>query len=372
MKIIKKTSIITAIVLAVFLIVLILVPSQTAYLVGDNTLQKAYAVGENTIQKTYAVGDNTLLTSYATGENTVFLGGSPIGIIAKTDGLIVSELVNVTTKSGSFSPALQAGILRGDIIKAVDGVAIDDMITLNEIIANSKNPIVFSIKRGDESMQITITPVFDLVQNALKIGLMVKNDLAGIGTLTFITKDYKFGALGHLITDAYGYGDIYQNGRIYSCEINGFIMGKEGQAGELQGNLNLRQGPIGIMNKNIFCGIFGNYDSKKLPDLIQIPVANRNDVKQGKAYIYTTIDKNAPEMYEIEIVKVQKQDKGAEKGMVIRVVDSTLKVKTGGILQGMSGSPIIQNGKLIGAVTHVFISDPTKGYGIFIDWMLQN
>lgn len=339
MKILKKTSIITAITLAVFLVVLCFCPMQTAYAANDNT---------------------------------VFLGGTPIGIIAKTDGLIVSELVNVTTKSGSFSPALKAGVLRGDIIKAVDGTSIDDMLTLNEIIANSKESIVFSIKRAEETIEITITPVFDLVQNALKIGLMVKNDLAGIGTLTYITKDYKFGALGHLITDSYGYGDIYQKGKIYSCDINGYIVGKEGQAGELQGNMNLRQGSIGAMYKNSFCGIYGNYDSKKLPDLIQIPLGSRNEVKQGKAYIYTTIDKNVPEMYEIEIVKVQRQDKPSEKGMVIRVVDSNLKEKTGGILQGMSGSPIIQNSKLVGAVTHVFISDPTKGYGIFVDWMIQN
>lgn len=309
--------------------------------------------------------------AYAKDDNTVFLGGSPIGIVAKTEGLIVSELVSVTSKNGSFSPALQAGIQKGDIILSANGMALEDMMALNEIIASSKEPIILSIKRGNELLKIVVVPVFDLVQNALKIGLMVKNDLAGIGTLTYITKDYKFGALGHLITDAYGYGDIYQKGKIYSCDINGYIAGKEGQAGELQGNINLKNGALGILNRNMFCGIFGKYDSNKLPDLVQIPVASRHDVKMGKAYIYTTIDKRTPEMYEIEIVKMQKQDRASEKGMVIRVVDSTLKQKTGGILQGMSGSPIIQNGKLIGAVTHVFISDPTKGYGIYIDWMLQ-
>ncbi len=341
MKIFKRTSIFAAILLAVFVCAALL-------------------------------GLSVDLPAKAGSGESVFLGGMPIGIVSKGQGLVISELVNVTSKKGSFSPALKAGLEKGDIILAVDGKEMSDMIELNETIANSKNALTFTIKRGKESFDVAIEPVFDIVQNALKVGLMVKNDLAGIGTLTYITQDYNYGALGHMITDEFGYGDIYQKGKIYSCELTGYIQGKEGKAGELQGRMVLRDGAVGAIVKNNFCGLFGKYDSSKLPNLSLIRIGERSEVKSGSAYIYTSIDTNGPQMYEIEIIKTQNQAHPTEKSMVIRVIDSKLKEKTGGILQGMSGSPIIQNNKLVGAVTHVFINDPTKGYGIYIDWMLEN
>ncbi|NCA91858.1 PDZ domain-containing protein [bacterium] len=340
MKIFKRTSIFAAILLAAFICAVL--------------------------------GLSIALPAKATDDNSVFLGGMPIGIVSKGEGLVISELVNVTTKNGNFSPALKAGLSKGDIIIAVDGKEMYDMIELNETIAKSEKALIFTIKRGNEKLDITVEPVFDIVQNALKVGLMVKNDLAGIGTLTYITHSYTFGALGHMITDEFGHGEIYQKGKIYNCELTGYIKGKEGKAGELQGKMVLREGSVGVINKNNFCGLFGKYDSNKLPNLTQISIGTRLDVKSGSAYIYTSIDSNGPQMYEIEIIKAQNQASPAEKSMVIRVTDGRLKEKTGGILQGMSGSPIIQNNKLIGAITHVFISDPTKGYGIYIDWMLEN
>ncbi len=340
MKLLKKASIFAAIVLAVFLCTLLCISIAPSANALNNDL--------------------------------VFLGGTPIGIVSKGQGLVISELVTVTTKDGNFSPALKAGLEKGDIIMSVDGKEMTDIVQLNETIADSVKELTFTIKRGNDLININIEPVYDIVQNSKKVGLMVKNDLAGIGTLTYITQDYNFGALGHMITDEFGHGDIYQNGKLYECQLTGYIPGKEGRAGELQGKMVLRDGSVGVINKNLFCGLFGTFDSGKLPNLSLVRLGNRNEVKSGHGYIYTSIDASGPQMYEIEIIKAQNQATPAEKSMVIRVTDNRLKEKTGGILQGMSGSPIIQNNKLVGAVTHVFISDPTKGYGIYIDWMLKN
>jgi stage IV sporulation protein B len=282
----------------------------------------------------------------------------------------VTELINVTTAEGSFSPALKAGIQKGDIIAAVNGERVNDIVKLNEIIENAQEPVIFTVIRDVQSLALAVEPEFDLAQNAKKIGLMLKNNIAGIGTLTFVREDGSYGALGHQISDSFGHGDIYEKGLLYFCSINGYNRPSGEKAGELRGSIDLEHPAIGTIDRNKFNGIYGKYnDSSSYSENAKIPLGSRTEVTPGKAYIRTTIDGGAPKNYEISIIKAVKQDSPAEKGMVIRVTDKELLEKTGGILQGMSGSPIIQNGKLVGAVTHVFTNDPTTGYGIYSDFM---
>lgn len=308
--------------------------------------------------------------AYAASEG-VYIGGTPIGIIAKGNALVVTQFVSIITDKGAYSPALQAGVQRGDIVTKANGQAMLDVFQLNEIIANSSGEVILEINRGGQSLSVKVNPAYDLTQNARKIGMQVKGDLSGIGTLTYITKDNCYGALGHMITDEFNYSDIYQTGRIYNCMIEGYIRGEQGKAGELKGKIVYDNLSIGSIQKNCLTGLFGKINAEEKNGRLHYNIGHRNSVKTGKAQIYTTIENGLPQFYDIEIVKAQKQESIADKGLVIRITDKALLEKTGGILQGMSGSPIIQNGCIIGAVTHVFISDPTMGYGVYIDWMIN-
>lgn len=314
--------------------------------------------------------------SFAFAETTpdeeVLIGGNPIGIIADTDGLLVTEFVNITTPDGAYSPAMKGGLRKGDIIIAINGEKVTDILRLNEIVQLTDLPLTFTVLRNNNEIIIPVKPANDLVTNAKKLGLMVKNNIAGIGTLTYIRDNNSYGALGHRIADSFGNDSLYKKGKLYLCDISGYKRASAETPGELIGKINLDSPAIGTINKNTFCGIFGNMgDNSSFLSNNRISVGHKSTVKPGKAYIMTTISGNTPNQYEIEIVKAFSQNEPSEKGMVIRVTDKTLLSTTGGILQGMSGSPIIQNGKLIGAVTHVFTNDTTMGYGIYIDWMLN-
>ncbi|NLL56829.1 MAG: SpoIVB peptidase [Clostridiales bacterium] len=302
-------------------------------------------------------------------EHGIYLGGTPIVIVAKGDALVITQFVSVITENGAYSPALRAGLQRGDIVISANGQKAYDIFQLNNIIANSTNEVVLEVKRNGHMFTVNINPVYDLSQNAKKIGLQVKGDLSGIGTLTYITEDNCYGALGHRITDEFNYSEIYQTGKIFNCHIEGFVKGEQGKAGELKGRIVYDQQCLGSISKNSLAGLFGKINANEKTGRPHCKIAGRNQVKAGKAQIYTTIDQGKPQFYDIEIVKAQKQDSIADKGLVIRVTDKRLLQQTGGILQGMSGSPILQNGCLVGAVTHVFISDPTMGYGVYIEWM---
>lgn len=310
-------------------------------------------------------------SAYAYSENdTVYLGGTPLGIEAVSENFIVTEIVNVTTTEGCFSPALQSGILKGDILELLNGKRIKDIPQFNAEIQNADEDVTITVRRGDILTDFKVKPAYDIAQNMKKVGLMLKNEIAGIGTLTFISKDNRYGALGHMILDSFGYGGIYSNGYVYNCTIGGFHRAEGNTPGGLRGKIDYTA-KIGTIDKNVFCGIYGEINTNSQA-LTEIEVGLRDTVKSGKAQIYTTIEGDMPKFYDIEIIKAVKQNSPSDKGMVIRIVDKELKNTTGGILQGMSGSPIIQNGKLIGAVTHVFTADSTKGYGIYIDWMLPN
>ena len=311
--------------------------------------------------------DNTAEAA-AEEKNTVYLGGMPIGIIAKSSNFTVIDFVNVITKDGSYSPAQKSGVRKGDVILAVNGQKSTDIESLSALMSENETAEL-TLRRKGEIIKITVKNAEDLRQKGRKVGLIVKNDLSGIGTVTYIEKNGKFGALGHPIADQNGNSSMYQTGKVYDCMIYGYKRAENEKAGELIGQIDTQK-QLGTFYSNTLSGILGNFYEKPTNGQ-EIEVASQSEVKPGKAYVCTTIDGNKPSTYEIEIVKTTQQPEEKEKSMVIRVTDKNLLRTTGGILQGMSGSPIIQEGKLVGAVTHVLTSDPTLGYGIYIEWMMN-
>ena len=296
--------------------------------------------------------------------------GNPFGIKLLTDGVIVVEVSSFETENGISSPAYDAGIKKGDIIKTINGKKVTSNEDIEKIISESNGEKQdFIIVRDNKTKNIIVTPQLCGTDNSYHIGLWVRDSSAGIGTLTFYNPTNNvFAGLGHPVCDV-DTGEILPllKGEVVKVEINGIKKGKAGYPGELLGSFTINPaiGTLDINNKN---GLYGQLSVEKLGNQA-VPLGMRQDIKTGKAYIYTTIDGDTPQKYEIIIEKIDYKDSQQCKNMVIRVTDKELLEKTGGIVQGMSGSPIIQNDKLVGAVTHVFVNNPTKGYAIFADTM---
>lgn len=303
----------------------------------------------------------------------VYLGGYPLGMTIDGNGVTVIGLNEFVGAEGNIiCPAVESGLRIGDIIIEVDGVKIYNSTKLAELAASSKGrPLEVKYIRGEETAKATITPMQDLTTKLYRIGLWTKDSSSGVGTLTYVRKDLRFGSLGHPICDNGGKIIDSKNGGIYKCKINGIEKGQRGTAGELRGGFSFEDRVGSIYANNKF-GVFGSYDKLPKDEMDLLSVASVGEVKQGKAQIYCTLTDNVRRAYDIEIVKASRQRSRDDKGMVIKITDKELLEKTGGIVQGMSGSPIVQNGKLVGAVTHVFVNDPTKGYGIYAEWMLTN
>lgn len=307
--------------------------------------------------------------------NYVYLGGVPIGVVAKLEGVLIIDIIDVTTRHGGVSPADKAGMKKGDIILSINDKEIKSAESVSDVVEDSEGRFLkIKVMRDDNILELIARGEVDVIANKYKLGVLVKNEVSGVGTLTYIRADNKrFGGLGHKILDpASSSKNVYNEGHIYDCNIIGSVKGKAGEAGELRGLFSRSASSIGVIDKNQFCGIYGLSYQNDFNGYPKIGIGNHNDVKIGKAKIYTTIKGSKPDMYDIEIVKTVKQASPAEKSIVIHVTDERLINTTGGIVQGMSGSPIIQNDKLIGAVTHVFVNDPTRGFGIYIDWMIDN
>lgn len=296
-------------------------------------------------------------------------GGSPIGIKLLTEGVIV---VSTQEVRGGKNPAGDAGIKAGDVILSANGEELTSSNRFAQIIRESHGEAVeIRVRRDGKEFTTAIEPVFSEAEGTYKAGLWIKDSSAGVGTLTYIDPETgKFGALGHPISDA----DTQRilplgTGEIVDVTITGCEPGSSGHPGELYGTF-LSGLASGNISKNCEQGIFGtvNYFGAGVK---AIPIAFRTEVEPGKASILTTVEGSAPCEYDAVIERINLNDGSDTKNMIIRITDSRLLDATGGIVQGMSGSPIIQNGKLIGAVTHVFVSDPTMGYGIFIENMLE-
>ena len=294
-------------------------------------------------------------------------GGSPIGIKLLTDGVVV---VSTQQVAGKISPAEDAGIKPGDCILSAGGERLDSSDRLAEIIMGSHGEeISMTLRRDGREFDTRLTPLFSEEEGAYKAGLWIKDSSAGVGTMTFIDpKNSTFGALGHPISDSQTQKILpLGTGDIVDVTITGCDRGQPGCPGELFGTF-LSGLASGSIQKNCEQGIFGRityYGSRREA----IPIAFSTEVKTGSATVLTTVSGSVPEEYEIEIEKLGRG--GGTRNMVIKVTDPRLLNVTGGIVQGMSGSPIIQDGKLVGAVTHVFVGDPSHGYGIFIENMLE-
>ncbi len=307
----------------------------------------------------------------------VYLGGIPLGFTLNCKGVIVIAVGQVHTKDGIIDTIVEGNIAVGDIVTHIDGTQITSASVISETLSSQQqnnHAVTLNIDRKGQQTKATIMPAKDIISGEYKLGLWVRDNSAGVGTLTYIRQDnLRFGALGHSVCDLdTGVLLPLSTGNVYNCNIIGVSPSKKGVAGELKG-LFLKNGSImGTIDKNTEYGVFGTASetlASSAGKLVQ--VASRSQVKTGKATILCCVDGSTVKEYSIEIVKATRQSKLSSKSMIIRVTDPELIEKTGGIVQGMSGSPIVQNGMLVGAVTHVFVSDPTKGYGIYAEWMID-
>ncbi len=303
---------------------------------------------------------------------TVYIGGMSAGFTLKSGKIQVVGLCEVLTEQDVKSPALDAGIRAGDYIQSVSGKRVETVSELNHCIKSSQGKrLRIEIQRGNETLPVELQAVKDKTNNEYKIGVLTRDSVSGIGTVTYIDgKNGRFGALGHAVLGENNKELRMSEGIVYGCSIVGVAKGERGKAGELRG-MFLSDVSVGKAETLCKCGIFGSVN-KDFPvaDLTKT-VACSTSVAPGQAFIYSTVNGHTPKKYEIEIVKVDKNNK-ENKNYVIKITDEELIEQTGGIVQGMSGSPIIQNDKMVGAVTHVFLNDPTRGYGIDIEEMLKN
>ncbi len=292
--------------------------------------------------------------------------GRPFGIKLMTDGVVVIK----TEKLEGCCPAQDSGIRVGDIITSVNGETVETNKQISELITSYKgNPCTICYKRNEEQKTCTLTPVYS--NGSYKCGMWVRDSSAGIGTLTFYDPETSaFGGLGHPICDTDTKLPLpLSEGSVGDVKITGYDKSKAGEPGQLLGEF-ASSAKTGNILANCDAGIFGTlYDYSD--EQKAVPMGFRQEIHTGKASIYSTIGGTEPKEYEIEIEKVNLID-DSEHDMIVRVTDKELLKKTGGIVQGMSGSPIIQDGKLVGAVTHVFIDTPEQGYAIFADSMYEN
>ena len=308
---------------------------------------------------------------YAAGsEREVILGGSLFGARMHTDGVLIVGLDKVSPMGNEppKAPAYDAGLKLKDIITEINGKAVVGSQTVTEEIESSNGKAIsIKIKRGETEKQLTVTPI-KTKEGQYKIGIWIRDEAAGIGTVTYVLPETgEFAGLGHGICD----GDTgallpIKRGIVSETELIGIIKGQKGTPGELKGIID--SGKIGSLIKNTDHGVYGIYVSIPKSLTEKMKTADKNEIKEGKALLRSSVSGKI-EDYEIDISKINR-DSGTNKNFVVTITDPRLLELTGGIVQGLSGSPIIQNGKLIGAVTHVTVNDPTKGYGIFIGNML--
>ena len=304
-------------------------------------------------------------------ETSVVLCGTPFGIRMFTNGVMVVDMAQILSQDGSKDPAKEAGIQIGDIILSIDGEKVYQNEEIAKLVEESNGkPMQIEFKRGNDILTTTLNPVLSKADNTYKAGMWVRDSTAGIGTLTFYDQNSQsFGGLGHGICDA----DTCElmplrTGDILPVTISGVTKGLRGTPGELRGYFS-DDTAIGTLGANTDCGVFGKLEEQPEGTVTQIGL--KQTVQTGDVKILTTIDNEGPQYYSAVIESINYHGDEEGKNFVLRITDEKMLEKTGGIVQGMSGSPIIQNGKLIGAVTHVFVNDPTRGYGIFAENMLN-
>lgn len=309
-------------------------------------------------------------------EKVLVPGGQSVGVKMDVRGVLVVGLEEITDIDGNkVNPGLLSGLQIGDMIIEIDGTEVYRAEEVKELVNVIQDTVMLKVKRNDEILNIGIDPVMSAEDGEYKLGVWVKDKTAGIGTLTYYDpSNSTFGALGHGIVDPES-GAILsvESGVLLEAQVQEIFEGKSGEPGEIKGVFYHADEPLGNLVRNSNFGIFGTTYNQVENELYSktLVVGTKDQVELGKAYILSTLENNEIRRFEIEIIKVEKQKEPTDKSMVIKVTDEDLIAECGGIVQGMSGSPIIQNDRIIGAVTHVFVNDPTRGYGIFIEWMLN-
>ncbi len=298
--------------------------------------------------------------------------GKTVGVRIDTDGIMVLGLGKVETFDGKEYIPCDGKIFAGDILTKADGHELLDKEELISVIENSENGIIhFEGRRDDEFFSADVSAVCDKESGKNKIGVWVRDSTQGIGTITYIDKETgKFAALGHGIVDVDTKKIMeVKSGDIMKSEVISINKGEKGSPGELLGKIQ-KDEVVGKIFSNNNVGIYGTCDVGFF-DGEEMPVAFQNEVVEGRAYILANVEGNNIDKFDVYIESVNRYNRDNSKGMLVKIIDKRLLEKTNGIVQGMSGSPIIQNGKLVGAVTHVLVNDPTRGYGIFIENMIE-
>lgn len=309
-------------------------------------------------------------------ERVLVPGGNSVGVRMDVKGVLIVGLEEIDTKDGNtVNPGLDAGLEIGDTILEINGKKVYKASEVQELVNEVKDTVKLKVQRKDRSLNIELSPVVAEDDGLYKLGVWIKDKTAGIGTLTFYDPETKkFGALGHGITDIETGTVLSVNeGELLNSRVESVKEGKVGTPGEIHGIFYEAEAPLGALDKNTKFGIFGSLYNDVDSGFYSKPLvaATQQQIEEGPAYILTTISGDKIEKFDVEIERLTPQTTPDTKSMIIRVTDKDLLERTGGIVQGMSGSPIIQNDRIIGAVTHVFVNNPEKGYGIYIEWMLS-
>lgn len=303
----------------------------------------------------------------------VLVSGSPVGIYMETKGVLVIDSGEITDREGIRRTPAEHIIQSGDYICEIDGKVLTGKRQLMQLVReNLGEPMELQVIRHQETIKLEMTPV-ETEDGSYKLGIWVRDNIQGIGTLTYVEPNGTFGALGHGISDAdTGERLEISDGDLYRADILSIRKGTAGTPGELRGVINYREeNRIGTICGNSQYGIRGQMEPGKYTESMKkIPTGLKQEIQTGKAEIRCDIGDGIRE-YQCEILEIDSNARDTNKCFVLRITDDDLLSRTGGIVQGMSGSPVLQNGKLIGAITHVFVNDPTKGYGIFIENMME-
>ena len=304
-------------------------------------------------------------------DKVLFVSGDTFGIKLYTDGVIVVGTQNVETSNGKINPAKNAGVEVGDVVVSINNKKVYNSLDVeNALNDNNGKDYEIIIKRNETFKNVVLTPAYSDKEGCFKAGMWVRDSTAGIGTITYYDEDNgTFAALGHPINDVDTNKKMpLVDGQAVEAKVSNVYKATNGETGSL--SCIFKNNVIGKLTDNTDCGIFGKYNAIS-SNTVPYPVATKQEIEKGPAQIISSVTKDGKQYYDIEIERISYAEDNDNKNMIIKVVDDDLISKTGGIVQGMSGSPIIQNGKIIGAVTHVFVNDATKGYAIFIENMLE-
>ncbi|MDO5146784.1 MAG: SpoIVB peptidase [Eubacteriales bacterium] len=323
----------------------------------------------------FVSADSRAVAGRKDGGEMVYASGHPVGIYIKTEGVLVLGTQPVKAGHGKEESPAKNKLKSGDYILAVDETPVNAKKQFLSLVQKKEGEeMTLTILRGGERQKIKIKPAYSEENQCYQIGAWIRNDTQGIGTVTYVKENGEFAALGHGINDCdLGVHMMISGGSIYQTDIASIMKGEKKNPGEIIGTIDYtRENYLGDIGKNTICGVFGNLEKRREEYLHgeQMEVAKGKEIKTGNAWLRTSISGESKD-YAIEIEKICLNKKEPQKALKIKVTDPSLIALTGGIIQGLSGSPIIQNNRLVGAVTHVFVDSPIMGYGICAETMME-